>query len=134
VTLAQITPTRATADPTESHGHSAGAAIDESFEAASDALNSVVEKVRGRNSGTTAVGQTAGGKATDQYGNPLEPSGKPQVDRIKTSSKKEAKDIARGLGDGAPVKHPSPTVGEPNFHPTGPGEKIPNSPHVEYPQ
>jgi len=93
----------------------------------------LAEKVS--NSGKTAVGQTAGGKATDQYGNPLGPSNKPQIDRIKTSSKKEAKDIARALGDQAPVNHPSPTEGEPHFHPTGPdGEKIPNSPHVEYPQ
>lgn len=87
------------------------------------------------NSGRDGVGQTAGGKATDKFGNPLGPSGKPQINKIKKSSRKGAKDTARELGDGEPVNHPSPERGNPHYHPTGPdGEKVPGSPHVEYPQ
>ena len=47
---------------------------------------------------------------------------------------KGAKDAARQAGKGTPVKHPNPTVGNPHFHPTDPqGEKLPGSPHFEYP-
>jgi len=81
----------------------------------------------------TAPGVTAGGQATDQYGNKVGPSGKPQVDQVDHSSKKGA-NAARNEGKGAPEKHPSPTKGDPHYHPTDAnGEKVPNSTHHNYP-
>jgi RHS repeat-associated protein len=80
----------------------------------------------------TAPGQTAAGHPTDSYGNKLGPSGKPQVNNVNHPSQKAAKDAARQEGDGAPVKHPSPTKGGPHYHPTRGGEKIPNSSHHNY--
>ena len=87
-----------------------------------------------RGPGTTAAGQTAGGRATDEHGNALGPSGKPQVNEVNHATRKAAKDAARQEGMGAPVKHPSPSKGEPHFHPTGKdGEKLPASTHHNYP-
>jgi RHS repeat-associated protein len=81
-----------------------------------------------------APGVTAGGQRTDQYGNKVGPSGKPQVNEAGHSSKKGAKDAARQEGKGAPEKHSSPTRGDPHYHPTDrQGEKIPNSTHHTYP-
>jgi len=79
-----------------------------------------------------APGQTAAGHPTDVHGNKLGPSGKPQVNNVNHPSQKAAKDAARNEGNGAPVKHPSPTKGGPHYHPTKDGEKIPNSTHHEY--
>jgi hypothetical protein len=82
----------------------------------------------------TAPGVTAGGQATDQYGNKIGPSNKPQVDQVDHSSKKGAKDAARNEGKGEPEKHPSPTKGDPHYHPTDAnGEKQPTSTHHNYP-
>ncbi|MFL5493647.1 MAG: RHS repeat-associated core domain-containing protein [Gemmatimonadales bacterium] len=86
------------------------------------------------NSGKTASGQTAAGKATDEYGNPLGPSGKPQVDNVDKSTRKQAKDAARDAGKGPPINHPSPARGKPHYHPTdADGNKLPGSPHYTYP-
>jgi len=83
----------------------------------------------------TAPGVTAGGQATDQYGNKIGPSNKPQVDQVDHSSKKGAKDAARNEGKGEPEKHPSPTKGDPHYHPTDAnGEKQPTSTHHNYPK
>lgn len=80
-------------------------------------------------------GVTAGGRPTNEYGKPLGPSGKDQVDVVKCATRKGAKDAARQAGKGAPVNHPSPVEGGPHYHPTGSdGEKRPGSPHFEYPK
>ena len=87
------------------------------------------------NSPDDAPGRTAGGRATDEHGNVLGPSGKPAVHEVRHSTRKAAKDAARNEGQSAPVSHPSPAVGEPHFHPAGPdGEKVPNSTHHTYPE
>jgi RHS repeat-associated protein len=81
----------------------------------------------------TAPGVTAGGQATDEHGNKVGPSGKNQVDQVDKGSKKGAKDAARNAGQGAPEKHPSPTKGDPHYHPTdADGNKKPNSTHYNY--
>jgi hypothetical protein len=90
---------------------------------------------RGKNSGSSASGQTAGGRATDEYGNVLGPSGRPAAHNNDYPTKKRARDAARNAGKSAPVNHPSPTRGKPHFHPTGAdGEKVPGSPHYNYPR
>ena len=81
----------------------------------------------------TAPGVTAGGQATDEHGNRLGPSGKPQVNKTKSNTRKGAQDKALSEGSGT-VEHSTPTVGRPHFHPTGAdGEKKPSSTHHEYP-
>ena len=78
-------------------------------------------------------GYTTHGQPTDEFGNKLSPSGKPQVNIVRVNTKKKAKDMARETGKGAPVKHPSPKKGGSHYHPaTKQGEKKPNSPHFEY--
>ena len=80
-------------------------------------------------------GKTSSGHPTDQYGNKLGPSGEPQINTVKHSTQKSAKDAARNAGKGAPVKHTTPKKGGDHYHPTdGDGEKIPNSTHHEYRQ
>jgi hypothetical protein len=87
------------------------------------------------NSGTDAPGQTAGGRATDEHGNVLGPSGKPAVHEVDYSTRKRAKDAARNEGKGAPVNHPTPAKGKPHFHPTAEdGTKVPASTHHNYPK
>jgi len=82
-----------------------------------------------------APGVTAGGQATDKYGNKVGASGKPQVNQVDHSGKKGAKDAARQEGSGKPQQHASPQKGDPHYHPTDAnGEKIPNSTHHNYPQ
>jgi hypothetical protein len=56
------------------------------------------------------------------------------INRVRHATEKRAKDAARLQGDAAPVKHPSPARGEPHYHATKKGEKIPGSTHHEYPQ
>jgi RHS repeat-associated protein len=81
-----------------------------------------------------ATGQTAGGQATDKYGNKLGPSKKPQVNQTDHSTEKAAKDAARQQGNGTPDKHPRPQKGDPHYHPTDKdGKKIQNSTHHNYP-
>ncbi|MFN8166797.1 MAG: DUF6443 domain-containing protein [Bacteroidia bacterium] len=78
--------------------------------------------------------QTSSGQATDQHGNKLGPSGKPQLNTVEHSSRKAAKDAARNEGKGAPVNHTSPKKGNQHYQATdGKGQKIPNSTHHEYP-
>jgi hypothetical protein len=82
-----------------------------------------------------APGVTAGGQATDKYGNKIGPSGKPQVNEVDHSGKKGAKDAARNEGKGTPEQHASPKKGDPHYHPTDEnGEKQPTSTHHNYPQ
>lgn len=89
-------------------------------------------QVQAKSNARTAPGQTAAGHPTDVHGNKLGPSGKPQVNNVRHSTQKAAKDAARNEGNGPPVKHPSPTKGGPHYHPTKDGEKMPNGTHHEY--
>jgi RHS repeat-associated protein len=112
-------------------------AIDEGVAAGQGVITWVVDKVKGKgkNSGKTSPGQTAGGKATDEYGNAIGPSGRIQVNAPRFPTKKGAKDAARRVGKRAPVNDPSPEVGDPHFHPTDAnGKKIPGSTHFGYPE
>lgn len=85
------------------------------------------------NNSQKRTGQTSSGNPTDQHGNKLGPSGKPQVNTVKHSTQKEAKDAARNEGKGAPVKHTNPTKGDDHYHPVDKtGNKKPNSTHHEY--
>ena len=77
--------------------------------------------------------QPAWGHPTDQHGNKLGPSGKPQINTVKHSSPKKAKDAARAEGQGSPVKHTNPKKGNNHYHPVdSKGNKKPNSTHHEY--
>ncbi len=80
-----------------------------------------------------SAGVTAGGQATDEHGNKLGPSRKPQVNKTQSSSRKGADDKAKSEGSGS-VEHSNPKVGKPHFHPTdADGNKKPTSTHHEYP-
>jgi hypothetical protein len=86
------------------------------------------------NNQSKSNGKTAGGGATDEHGNKLGPSGKPQINTVKHPSLKKAKDAARKEGKKAPVKHNNPKKGNSHYHPTDANEeKIPNSTHHEFP-
>jgi RHS repeat-associated protein len=62
------------------------------------------------------------------------PSGKPKIHVVEHPTKKKAKEAAAEGGAGAPIKHASPVIGGPHFHPTdGNGKKIPGI-HHEYPE
>jgi hypothetical protein len=88
----------------------------------------------GTSSTVNTGGQTAAGHPTDAYGNKLGASGKPQVNTVKHSTRKGAKDAARNEGKGAPVNHTNPQKGGDHYPPTDEnGEKLPNSTHHEYP-
>lgn len=81
-----------------------------------------------------APGVTAGGQATDAYGNKLGPSGRPQVNETNSNTREAARNRALGQGSGA-VEHSNPKVGKPHFHPTdAKGNKIPGSTHNNYPE
>ena len=80
-----------------------------------------------------APGVTAGGQATDEFGNKLGPSGKRQVDRTRSNTREAARNKALNEGSGA-VEHRIPRQGAPHFHPTNnQGKKKPSSTHHEYP-
>jgi RHS repeat-associated protein len=84
---------------------------------------------------SSSEGRTASGQKTDQHGNKLGRSGKPQVNTVRHSTQKAAKDAARNEGRGAPVKHTNPSKGNNHYHPTDKdGNKKPSSTHHEYPK
>ena len=94
------------------------------------AVGSVVNIVK---LASTVTGKTHSGQNTDQHGNKLGPSGKPQIDKVRHSTKKAAKDAARQEGKGAPVNHASPKKGESHYHATDKsGQKDKGSTHHEY--
>jgi len=102
--------------------------------------NSIRHLATGNNYGekpstnTKPASQTSSGKPTDQHGNKLGPSGKPQVNTVEHPTQKAEKYAARNEGKGAPVKHTNPKKGDDHYHPTDKnGEKKPNSTHHEYP-
>jgi RHS repeat-associated protein len=79
-----------------------------------------------------APGVTAGGQATDKYGNKLTGSRKVQINKTKSSTREGARNKALKEGSGA-VEHRNPTRGERHWHPTGKdGKKVPGSTHHEY--
>jgi RHS repeat-associated protein len=81
------------------------------------------------------TGSTAGGGKTDEFGNKLGPSGKPQVNKVEHPTRKKAKDAARNEGQGAPENHTNPNKGKQHYHATDrEGNKKPNSTHHEYPE
>ena len=82
-----------------------------------------------------APGVTAGGQATDKYGNKLGPSGEKQVNTTTSNTREGARNKALNQGSGA-VEHSNPQHGEnPHFHSTdNKGKKKPSSAHHEYPQ
>ena len=81
-----------------------------------------------------APGVTAGGQATDKYGNKLGPSGEAQVDKTKSTTREGARNKALGQGSGA-VEHKRDQRMGPHFHPSDAnGEKKPSSAHHEYPE
>jgi RHS repeat-associated protein len=81
----------------------------------------------------TAPGVTAGGQATDEHGNKIGPSGKPQVNETGSKTREGARNKALGEGSGA-TEHAAPKTGKPHWHPTGAdGEKKPTSTHHNYP-
>jgi RHS repeat-associated protein len=81
-----------------------------------------------------APGVTAGGQATDKYGNKLGPSGEPQVNKTRSNTREGARNKALSEGSGA-VEHRNPKRGNPHFHPTdNEGNKKPSSTHHEYPE
>lgn len=86
------------------------------------------------NNSQQSSGQTSAGRPTDQHGRPLGPSGKPMIHQKNFPTMKAARDAARNAGNGAPMKHPSPRRGEPHFHPTSNGKKIPDGTHYNYPR
>jgi len=93
-----------------------------------------VTEEKTNNTSNKPASQTSSGRATDQHGNKLGPSGKPQVNTVQHSTQKAAKDAARNEGKGAPVKHTNPKKGGDHYHATDKnGEKKPNSTHHEYP-
>ena len=81
-----------------------------------------------------APGVTAGGQATDRYGNKIGPSGKPQINKTKSTTREGARNRALNEGSGA-VEHRTPKQGGPHFHPTdNEGNKVSTSTHHEYPE
>ncbi len=80
-----------------------------------------------------APGVTAGGQATDEYGNKLGPSGDTQVNETQSKTREAARNRALKEGPGA-VEHATPKHGQPHFHPTRRnGKKKPCSTHHNYP-
>lgn len=79
-----------------------------------------------------AAGVTAGGQATDKYGNKLGPSGKPQVNETNSNTREGARNRALNEGSGV-EEHSNPQQGDPHFHPTdNEGNKKPSSTHHNY--
>jgi RHS repeat-associated protein len=92
------------------------------------------EGVRRSAKAASAPGVTAGGQATDRYGNKLGPSGKEQINTTTTTTREGARNRALNEGSGA-VEHATPKKGGPHFHPTdNKGNKVPASTHHDYPK
>jgi RHS repeat-associated protein len=81
----------------------------------------------------TAPGVTAGGQATNEHGQKLGPSGKPQANNVNSNTREGAKN-AGNKGSGT-VEHPNPKEGDPHFHTArGDGTKVQDSTHYNYPK
>jgi RHS repeat-associated protein len=80
-----------------------------------------------------AAGTSSSGQATDEHGNKLGGSGKPQVHETESNTREGAKNKALNEGSGA-VEHTNPKVGKPHFHPAdAESNKKPTSVHHNYP-
>ncbi len=80
-------------------------------------------------------GVTAEGQATDKFGKKRGPSGKPEIHKVKHSSKKAAKDVVWKEGKGTPIKPSSPKKGKRHYYSSdAKGKKNPGSSHHEYPE
>src|SRR5205823_12044414 len=62
-----------------------------------------------------APGETAGEQATNEHGQKLGPSGKPQVNNVDKNTREAARNAAN-KGSGV-IEHRNPTRGGPHFHP-----------------
>jgi RHS repeat-associated protein len=110
----------------------AGKAADKAGDAGDAAQSATKAKGSGPKA-DDAPGVTAGGQATDKYGNKLGPSGKPMVNKTTSNTREAARNKALNEGSGA-VEHRKPKKGKPHFHSTTKkGEKQSNSTHHEYP-
>jgi RHS repeat-associated protein len=79
-----------------------------------------------------APGVTAGGQATDKYGNKLGPSGEKQINKTTSTTREGARNKALNEGAGA-VEHRNPKEGKRHFQATdNKGNKKPSSTHHEY--
>ena len=113
-------------------GAAAAYLVSPSYPSATDTIHAPIQQSGPK--AADAPGITAGGQATDKYGNKIGPSGQPQVDKTKSNTREEAGNRARGQGSGA-VEHKRDKNMGPHFHPADPsGEKKPNSVHHEYPE
>jgi RHS repeat-associated protein len=80
-----------------------------------------------------APGVSSSGQATDEHGNKLGGSGKPQQHGTQSNTQEGARNKALNDGQTA-VKHSNPKQGKPHFHSgDAQGNKKPNSTHHNYP-
>ena len=113
----------------------AGVAAHSAVQAAAATFNLSKNNASGSGpKGADAPGTTAGGQATDAYGNKLGPSGKPMVHETESTTREAARNKALSEGAGA-ANHSNPARGRPHFHPADAnGAKKPNSTHHNYPE
>jgi len=79
-----------------------------------------------------APGVTAGNQATNEHGQKVGPSGKPQVNNVSKNTREGANNAAN-KGSGT-INHANPARGEPHFHTKrGDGSKKQDSTHYNYP-
>lgn len=81
-----------------------------------------------------APGVTAGGQATNEHGQKIAPSGKPQVNEVNRNTREGAKNAAnRGSGT---IHDQNPKNGDrSHFHPArGDGSKVRDGSHYYYPE
>lgn len=80
-----------------------------------------------------APGVTAGGQATNEHGQKLGPSGKPQVNNVSSNTREAARNKAN-QGSGT-VEHRTPTRGQSHFHTKrSTGDKKRDNTHYNYPE
>jgi len=80
-----------------------------------------------------AKGVSSSGQATDEYGNKLGGSRKPQQHETSSNTREGARNKALNEGSTA-VNHSNPKQGDPHYHAgDAQGNKKPNSTHHKYP-
>ncbi len=96
------------------------------------AKNIVNEKSSTGPSAENSPGVSSSGQATDQHGNKLGPSGKPMVNKTRSTTREAAR--SKALNEGSRVvEHRNPKRGERHFHPAdAAGKKKPSSTHHDY--
>ena len=91
------------------------------------------DKPRGPVKAKDAPGVTAGGQATNEHGQKLAPSGRPQVNNVSSNTREAARNKAN-KGSGT-VEDKNPARGQPHFHTKrGTGEKKRDNVHYNYPE